>query len=231
MKSLITNFQSLDLSTHAGQSQLNFKIQNILDNLTPNHELVVNEIATRAADTSTNIGTMQAELGLLLRNLLTDMASNQTDIIAELQNKILELADHSKKMLNNSKETLNNQDRLESAVHAGFTDASQSHDELKSGVRQLINTSKTIATRMDKAERERLLNWLSSTDPSLNYNSARQKHESCTGDWLIHDDRFQSWFNNGYSFLWLHGKGTFNLPFSNYCLTLCSWIWQDYFKV
>lgn len=32
---------------------------------------------------------------------------------------------------------------------------------------------------------ESLLHWLSSVDPSSNYNSARKKHQFSTGDWLV----------------------------------------------
>lgn len=59
------------------------------------------------------------------------------------------------------------------------------------------------------SRRQELLDWLSSIDPSTNYNSARKKHESKTGDWFVeHNDCFKHWEDNSNSLLWLHGKGT-----------------------
>jgi N-terminal domain of NWD NACHT-NTPase len=61
-------------------------------------------------------------------------------------------------------------------------------------------------------EREKLLNWLSSVDPSENYNSARASHASSTGDWLVEKSSdFKNWETAPNSLLWLHGKGTIPL--------------------
>jgi hypothetical protein len=61
--------------------------------------------------------------------------------------------------------------------------------------------------RMD-GQRESLLHWLSSVDPSINYNSARKKHQSSTGDWLIlRNEEFRNWMQTENYLLWLNGKG------------------------
>jgi hypothetical protein len=61
--------------------------------------------------------------------------------------------------------------------------------------------------RMD-GQRESLLHWLSSVDPSSNYNSARKKHQSSTGDWLVlRNEEFRNWMQTENSLLWLNGKG------------------------
>lgn len=213
MKSLITKFQSMNLSTLEGQARLDFKVWTILNNLAQKNELVANEIKTGVAGALRDIGTMRAELELLLRALLTDIASNQGDVIAELTSMMSRLADHSKDMLDSSKEILNNQSRLEYTIQSAFTDFTVGQGGLKLDIDKMAETSKTIETRMDKAERERLLSWLSSVDPSSNYNIARQTHEPQTGNWLIHDESFQSWYTGCSSFLWLHGKGKFDVIF------------------
>lgn len=75
--------------------------------------------------------------------------------------------------------------------------------------------------------RRALLRWLSSTDPSSNYNSARESHarEPITGDWLVKEtEDFQRWKDSPKSFLWLHGKGMMTHYLYSQLLTkMCSW--------
>ncbi|KAK4040342.1 ankyrin repeat-containing domain protein [Parachaetomium inaequale] len=64
---------------------------------------------------------------------------------------------------------------------------------------------------VEDAQRERkradLLDWLCDIDPSEMYNTARDRHEEGTGDWLIRDnEKFQLWEEQPSSLLWLHGK-------------------------
>jgi len=56
-------------------------------------------------------------------------------------------------------------------------------------------------------ERKELLTWLSSVDPSQNYNNARAIHASSTGSWLLESSDFKRWEETPNSLLWLHGKG------------------------
>jgi hypothetical protein len=59
-----------------------------------------------------------------------------------------------------------------------------------------------------ESKRTKLLGWLCDIDPSEMYNTARDRHEEGTGDWLIRDDeKFQLWEDQPSSLLWLHGKG------------------------
>lgn len=81
-------------------------------------------------------------------------------------------------------------------------------------------------------ERQDLLDWLCTIDPSVAYNAARDKHTSGTSDWLIRDKHFKAWEKSASSLLWLNGKG----PTRSYCmclaiapLTSCSRQWKiDY---
>ncbi|KAF2793620.1 hypothetical protein K505DRAFT_195201, partial [Melanomma pulvis-pyrius CBS 109.77] len=54
-------------------------------------------------------------------------------------------------------------------------------------------------------ERSKILNWLSGTDPSTNFNTARKKHEKDTGKWLLHSEQFQSWKKTDGQIMWLYG--------------------------
>lgn len=65
-----------------------------------------------------------------------------------------------------------------------------------------------IMQAQNDKERERLLKWLSSVDPSKNYNSARERHALSTGDWLVEaSSDFKNWKKAPNSLLWLHGRG------------------------
>jgi hypothetical protein len=52
---------------------------------------------------------------------------------------------------------------------------------------------------------ENIYCWLSTLDPSTNYNKAlAQRHEG-TGLWFLHSDAFAAWKSQRNSFLWLYG--------------------------
>jgi ankyrin repeat domain-containing protein 50 len=74
--------------------------------------------------------------------------------------------------------------------------------------RDLSNLRKAIEEAQKDTQRRELLSWLSSIDPSENYNSARDRHEAETGNWLVQGNRdFEHWETSPNSLLWLHGKG------------------------
>lgn len=54
-------------------------------------------------------------------------------------------------------------------------------------------------------EEENVLRWLATTDPSMNHNAARTKHQPTTGNWLIQSQKFKSWWNKPSQTLWLYG--------------------------
>ncbi len=53
---------------------------------------------------------------------------------------------------------------------------------------------------------ERISDWLSAPDPSINLATARKKRQQDTGNWLLHSPVFLDWTKTNCSFLWLHGK-------------------------
>ncbi|KAL7932058.1 ankyrin repeat-containing domain protein [Trichoderma chlorosporum] len=60
---------------------------------------------------------------------------------------------------------------------------------------------------MSQNERKELLDWLCSVDPSSLYNTARERHEAGTNEWLLKDSKdFKTWETTAGSLLWLHGK-------------------------
>lgn len=67
---------------------------------------------------------------------------------------------------------------------------------------------KAIEIAQRDSHRSKLLKWLSSLDPSHNYNNACGKHEKGTGEWLINGNNdFETWKVAPNSLMWLNGKG------------------------
>ncbi|KAH9968557.1 hypothetical protein BJV74DRAFT_271199 [Russula compacta] len=68
--------------------------------------------------------------------------------------------------------------------------------------------------------RDRLLQWLSPPDPSINHNIACKAHHNDTAQWFFQGNIFNQWKSTG-SFLWIHG-----MPGSGKSI-LCSSIVQN----
>ena len=51
-----------------------------------------------------------------------------------------------------------------------------------------------------------IVNWLSPPDPWTNHHSARQRHESGTGAWLLESDSYMRWKAGKVEHLWISGK-------------------------
>ncbi|KAF7970476.1 hypothetical protein HWV62_23831, partial [Athelia sp. TMB] len=52
---------------------------------------------------------------------------------------------------------------------------------------------------------EKIEKWISAPDTSLNYKTAREKHQQGTGSWLVEEFAFKEWKELPDSILWLHG--------------------------
>ncbi|KAI9789761.1 MAG: hypothetical protein M1816_005800 [Peltula sp. TS41687] len=73
---------------------------------------------------------------------------------------------------------------------------------------QVLMTGETVsnmARARDDAYNIKVLQWLSSTDPSVNHAKARQRHERTTGEWFLASEELQTWKTQDRSLLWLHG--------------------------
>lgn len=62
-----------------------------------------------------------------------------------------------------------------------------------------------VETHQKKELREKLIKWLSVTDPSSNYFAARKKHKSSTGEWLLRHRNLEMWKTSQNTLLWLSG--------------------------
>lgn len=66
-------------------------------------------------------------------------------------------------------------------------------------------TASLDAAKLDSLA-QKIVTWLAAPDPSSNYNSAREKHHSDTGQWLLDNPSYLEWKYRSASLLWLHGK-------------------------
>ena len=74
---------------------------------------------------------------------------------------------------------------------------------IQEGVKDVTESIK----KMTISDRHKcILKWLNVTDPSVNHNAARLKHEPTTGDWLLESEIFTTWKESQKSSLWLYGK-------------------------
>jgi hypothetical protein len=55
------------------------------------------------------------------------------------------------------------------------------------------------------AERQAILKWLVSTDPSPIHNRASELHEPHTGTWLVNAEAYKAWKTGSARLMWLHG--------------------------
>jgi ankyrin repeat domain-containing protein 50 len=78
---------------------------------------------------------------------------------------------------------------------------------------QSTNIQKDLAALREEAERDKIISWLSVTDPSLNHYAACKKHQPATGEWLFQHAKFEHWIRTQNSHLWLYGNGENPLSF------------------
>jgi len=92
----------------------------------------------------------------------------------------------------------------------------ESIDAMKMVSENIAGFQQAVASAQDDKHRVALITWLSNIDPSVKYNSAREKHQPDTGKWLTEEsDDFKNWESAPNSFIWLNGKGE-TLPFASY---------------
>ena len=62
-----------------------------------------------------------------------------------------------------------------------------------------------IANKHREMKKREIIKWISPTDPGINQEAARKKHEEQTGKWFTRSYPYQAWLTQPNSMLWLHG--------------------------
>ncbi|UKZ57639.1 hypothetical protein TrVGV298_011499 [Trichoderma virens] len=72
---------------------------------------------------------------------------------------------------------------------------------------EFSSLKKAVEDANAKKDHQDLMRWLSDVDPSPIYNTALNRHEAGTSEWLLtSNQKFTTWMESPRSFLWLHGK-------------------------
>jgi hypothetical protein len=71
---------------------------------------------------------------------------------------------------------------------------------------QIVAQNQRIMDAQQSDEFRKIVAWLAPPDPGTNHDTARQRHESQTGDWLLKSSQYQSWKTGVVSHLWMYGK-------------------------
>jgi hypothetical protein len=63
-----------------------------------------------------------------------------------------------------------------------------------------------LSAKQQTEEYKRIVAWLCPADPWTNHDSARQRHEKLTGDWLLQSNHYQKWKVGKGGRIWMYGK-------------------------
>jgi Cdc6-like AAA superfamily ATPase len=67
------------------------------------------------------------------------------------------------------------------------------------------HTKATVDKLYLDSRQRKIIQWLSPSDPSTNYNKALQQRQEGTGLWFLKGDAFAAWKSQRHSFMWLYG--------------------------
>jgi hypothetical protein len=73
-------------------------------------------------------------------------------------------------------------------------------------IAQITAQNQRILDAQQSDEFRKMVAWLAPPDPGTNHATARQRHESQTGDWLLKSSQYQSWKTGAFRHLWMYGK-------------------------
>jgi hypothetical protein len=71
---------------------------------------------------------------------------------------------------------------------------------------QIAAQNQRILDAQQSDEFRKIVAWLAPPDPGTNHDTARQRHEHQTGQWLLKSSQYQSWKTGVVNHLWIHGK-------------------------
>jgi hypothetical protein len=102
------------------------------------------------------------------------------------------------------------QERLKFALQVLQLDIDTASHKLLVGqgasLAQLLAQNQRMLDVQQSEEFRKIVAWLPAADPWTNHDSARQRHESQTGSWLLQADQYKKWKLDATSHLWMYGK-------------------------
>jgi hypothetical protein len=73
------------------------------------------------------------------------------------------------------------------------------------GVAELRQRTAAMQAYQEDEYRDKVIQWLHTTDPSSNHRAACGKHQPSTGDWFIKGPDMEEWKRTRGSLIWLYG--------------------------
>ncbi|KAL8948729.1 MAG: hypothetical protein Q9222_005111 [Ikaeria aurantiellina] len=99
--------------------------------------------------------------------------------------------------------TIERFEKLKSRLEAGLNiDQARLAQEIHVTVRR-VDERTSVYEKI--ASQDKIYQWLSAPDPSINHNAARDKFHRSTGEWFLRGQQYASWKVNPNSIFWLHG--------------------------
>jgi hypothetical protein len=71
---------------------------------------------------------------------------------------------------------------------------------------QIAAQNQRILDAQQSDEFRKIVAWLTPPDPGTNHATARQRHQSRTGDWLLKSSQYTNWKKGALSHVWMYGK-------------------------
>jgi hypothetical protein len=73
-------------------------------------------------------------------------------------------------------------------------------------IAQIAAQNQCILDAQQSDEFRKIVAWLAPPDPGTNHDTARQRYESRTGEWLLKSSQYRSWKTGVVNYLWMYGK-------------------------
>jgi hypothetical protein len=73
-------------------------------------------------------------------------------------------------------------------------------------IAQIAAQNRRVLDTQQSDDFRKLVAWLAPPDTGTDHASARRRHESQTGDWLLTSSRYQRWKSSDIDHLWMYGK-------------------------
>ncbi|KAH8798596.1 ankyrin repeat protein [Xylogone sp. PMI_703] len=90
----------------------------------------------------------------------------------------------------------------------GLQETQKAIDRLKDmeeTLENLIRTTGKVEFKVNSAEEQKILNWLSDAKISTNYHKSLQGRTPGTGQWLLNSETYKSWRDHPQGLLWIYG--------------------------
>jgi hypothetical protein len=146
-----------------------------------------------------SVSEMQGHLQIALQVLQLESTQQARKVLASLEQS----GQEQKKILIG----LEQSGQEQKAVLVSLEQSGLEQKRVLKSVEKSGQAQETVLLSLEQRDQQqRLKEWLHPADPSTNHASARQLHQSGTGDWLLQSTDYQHWKSGLIKHIWLYGK-------------------------